>query len=530
MTVYEADDRVEDLHRAIGVYEAALGAPASSEQAAGCAANLVGALRARYERSGDLADIDRAVTLGREAVGATRDPIERPLRQNTLAAALLERHSALGRDADLDLAIELLEQAIGATPLTSPSRPGIANNLGNARRTRYDNTGERGELEQAIALLEEAVERAHDDARSRVSWLANLGGALNARYDATGDLADLERAIATCETALNVPAHGPDRAGCLSDLANGLVALFERSGGSAQLDRAIDCYREASGIATARREHSISLSNLGLALQVRYQHAGREGDLRDAVAAYEESYRALPDSDQLHWRVLGNLSGALQLLAALTSNAEFLARALAGYEATVEHIDERSPDAPVAWSNLALGLQSRYDSDRAPADLVRSVELYRRSCEEGVAVRPGMFVGVAQRWGEWAVGREQWQEAADAFDAALDGLDEVVRSQVAREHKESWLRDAVGVSGDAAAAAVRAGQRERATAALERGRAVLLSDALSRDGAALDELAHRGLGALADRFRAAADRLTALERRSEGRHRGQAHGDYPALI
>jgi len=128
------------------------------------------------------------------------------------------------------------------------------------------------------------------------------------------------------------------------------------------------------------------------------------------------------------------------------------------------------------------------------------------------------------------VTRQEWHEAADAFGAALDGLDEVVRSQVAREQKEHWLRDAVGVSGDAALAAVRVRQHERAAVALERGRAVLLSDVLNREHANLDELAERGLGELADRFRAAAARLTAAERRAEGPRRARIHAGHPAVI
>ncbi len=531
MTAYEVDDRSEDMGRAIGAYEKALEKATTSEQKAGCAANLAAALRARHERSGELADLETAITLGRRAVDTTRDPIELPLRQNTLGAALLGRYAALGKSVDLDLALELLEQATAATPLSSPSRPGVANNLGNAKRARYDDTGEIAELDEAIALLEEAVARATKGTPNLAPWLANLGVALNARYDATGDLEDLELAIAACEAALDAPAgRATDRTGHLSNLANGLVALFERSGDAAQLDRAVDCYREAARITSAPRERSISLSNLGYALQVRYQHVAREVDLCDAVAAYEQAYAASPDTEPLHWRVLGNLSGALHLRNQLTGDREYLARAIAGYQATAEHIGEGSPDAPVAWSNLALGLQSRYDSDRKPADLLRAVELYRRSCEEGVRVRPGMFLEVAKRWGDWAVTRQEWHEAADAFDAALDGLNEVVRSQAAREHKENWLRDAVGVSGDAAVAAVRACQLERAATALERGRAVLLSDALSREPTDLDELADRGLGALADRFRAAAARLTVLERRSEGPRRARIHAGHPAVM
>ena len=235
----------------------------------------------------------------------------------------------------------------------------------------------------------------------------------------------------------------------------------------------------------------MTLGNLGYALQVRYQQSARNEDLREAIESYQQALARVPQADPLHWRLLGNLAGALHVRSELTGEARDLDRAIDAYGAFVQRLSSASPDAPVARSNLALGVQSRYEQRHAPVDLERAVELYRASCAAGVQSR-GVFLGFARRWGMWAFERRAWTESIEAFDRSLECLHELVRAQLLRGHKESWLRDGIGLSGEAALAAVHDGDKDLAAVWLERARAVLFSEALYEDLADLQRLRESG--------------------------------------
>jgi integrase/recombinase XerC len=81
--------------------------------------------------------------------------------------------------------------------------------------------------------------------------------------------------------------------------------------------------------------------------------------------------------------------------------------------------------------------------------------------------------------------------------------------------KETWLRDAREVSVQAAYAFARTGAAAAASAALERGRALLLSEALQRDRAEVERLADMGRADLQQRYQAAVSRWNRLSRTSD---------------
>jgi hypothetical protein len=121
-------------------------------------------------------------------------------------------------------------------------------------------------------------------------------------------------------------------------------------------------------------------------------------------------------------------------------------------------------------------------------------------------------MGTAQLWGMWAADRGAWQEAAEAGGCGLEAMTRLFRTQLVREHKEAWLQAAIGLPTHAAYALARSGDAKAAAVALERGRALLLSEVLERDRADASRLADLGHAGLVRRYRLAADRLTELER------------------
>jgi hypothetical protein len=71
----------------------------------------------------------------------------------------------------------------------------------------------------------------------------------------------------------------------------------------------------------------------------------------------------------------------------------------------------------------------------------------------------------------------------------------------------TWLRTAPSLSSNAAHAQATSGDVAAAARSLERGRAMLLSEALQHARADLGRLEQLGRGDLTDRYRAVADRV-----------------------
>jgi hypothetical protein len=109
----------------------------------------------------------------------------------------------------------------------------------------------------------------------------------------------------------------------------------------------------------------------------------------------------------------------------------------------------------------------------------------------------------------WAAEERQWTRAAEAYRTALSIAADYTGVQLSRRSTSAALAQLRPLAADAAYAFAWAGARAEAITAAERGRAVLLAQAL-----ALGDLAVRRLALvdppLAGRFRAAADRLGLL--------------------
>ena len=109
--------------------------------------------------------------------------------------------------------------------------------------------------------------------------------------------------------------------------------------------------------------------------------------------------------------------------------------------------------------------------------------------------------------GRWAVDREEWTEAAQAFDDAMRTVDRYLDVQLRRGSVEAALVQLALAAPEAAEALSHVGRLADAASAVERGRAVVLSRALELDNSQVDRLSAEGMDDLAARFRAAAAQL-----------------------
>ena len=129
----------------------------------------------------------------------------------------------------------------------------------------------------------------------------------------------------------------------------------------------------------------------------------------------------------------------------------------------------------------------------------------------GLDSAPEVAIGSARNWGHWAFERAAWQEAATAYQGVFAAVDRLLREQVLRTGKESWLREAQGLAGRAAYALARDGRPEQAVVALEQGRVRLLAEALEHTRRDLELLPQQGHADAYRRFRDAAETVQYLQ-------------------
>jgi hypothetical protein len=174
-------------------------------------------------------------------------------------------------------------------------------------------------------------------------------------------------------------------------------------------------------------------------------------------------------------------------------------------------------------SNSAQALQRRFTLSSNPADATSAVATYRRACEAGPGLGPLAVLAAADSWIEWSAERAAWDEGAEAARAGIAAAEALFRAQLLRSHKEARLQRAQAIFGGAAHALAMNDETAAAALALERGRAIMLTEAIQRDRADLQELRARGAAGFADRYTAAVARVRLLSRSlGAGVHRSTA--------
>lgn len=183
---------IEDLHRAVELWEEVIGATANDPQAqVDYLFNLTLALGDRYTRTHTPDDLERAIQITEGVV--RRVPSHSPKRLhalNSLGMLLLKRHTrTLGKDTllervawmqeapevsltDLERAIQVIEVVARETPADWRDRPGYLNNLGVGLRDRYLLKRDPDDLKRGTEILWQA---ARDSlAQGTETWLSSI--------------------------------------------------------------------------------------------------------------------------------------------------------------------------------------------------------------------------------------------------------------------------------------------------------------------------------------------------------------------
>lgn len=466
-----------DLDRAIELFREAICDPAPpADERAGYLNSLGLSLRRKVQAEGDRRILAEAVATYRTAIG-----VAAPGGSNAQAAAA-NLAIALLDQADLDGDGTALREATriyrDLMPVVDAERSAqIATNLAGALVGSY-RFGRRSELlDEAVTTLRTAAERLPGGSRRQVA-AATLAGALHELFEHTGELAFLDEAIALQRALL--PGAGRHAAARMLNLGISLLARFRRRRDPADLDEARQLFART---ATAPGASAVDLASAHNShANAMYLVLGRSGlrtDLDEAISHRAAAIAAaVPGSlDEAIYR--GNLGVDLLHRFELVGDPADLAAALAEQRAAVHIVPDDAAEQPSLLAALADALARAAVTTPASSTVEEVRSTYRAAIAAGRESQPEQALAAALRWGGWETMRRCWAEAAAAYVLGLHTVSGLVARQRARGDKESWLADAATLPGDAGYALVRCGHRHAATLAVERGRAVLLAEALS---------------------------------------------------
>jgi hypothetical protein len=416
---------------------------------------------------------------------------------------------------------------------------GYLSNLGVALRQRYQRTGEPEDGVEAVAVLRRAVSLAEGENPERGTYLTNLSRALLqlADYDDDPDLLS-ESAEATRTALAALPADDQRSCGYQSVLCQALYELSQRMTAAGLgfnsrevLAEALSAGRAAVA-ATPRspEEEAEAQSILSQALVAQVQLTRDMPLLNEAVAAGMAAVAALPEGHPQRPDYQVRLSDAMRVGPALLGAHLVPGPALDALRAAVAEARDDDPERAWYLTKLSQALQAVYDEWEDPRQLDEAADLARAALAafpaSGDAGRPlallslartlrahfevtgdqreamaarDLFMRVAEsptapaglsvdawRGVAW-IGTMTGQhlDALDALESAVTRLPRLISWGLRRQDRESQIAEAAGLGGQIVAAALAAGQPQRAVELLEQARGLRLTQVMdAREGLA----------------------------------------------
>ncbi|MFC4532843.1 CHAT domain-containing protein [Sphaerisporangium dianthi] len=480
-------------------------------------------LAARHTRTGDAGDIVAATDLLEDRIAAAPPGSQDHRNLLSLAGGLWrERYAATGDPAAFAKAKERLDSVLADAEPDDALFPVATTNLGALWRARYNATGDLTFLDEAIGTYERALKGWSDGSVLWARAVGNLANAVRASYEPTGDLTRLDRAIALQERSLQAfPVDHPARPQRLINLAN---ALLTRQAATVQSPAVQSPAVQSPAVQAPAVQAPAVQVVTGQAAMVEAATVeaatgrsadGRAADLARARALYTEVLGRLPEGAPWRADVLSALGMAAGRAFDLTGDPGELETAVRLCREAVSTAPPGTPQARVALWRLAEALERRRVSATGAQDDSEGVEIFRELCAgaDGDELR----LVAAVTWSSYAARREAWEEAAEAARAGLGAMDALAHLQVRRDLRAGITARYPGFLATGVCALARTGDVEGAVLAVERARAVTLSETLDLGARETLTLSDEGHPELAGRFGAAVRRWRAVSGRDLGR-------------
>lgn len=513
-TRYQQVQNGSDLERAVTYlrHSVARSNSATPEHASRLC-NLGSIQRLVYGRTGALSDLEESLSTLRRALDCTAPAA--PAHAECLAAlgsALRARYTHTGAIDDLNECVDRFETSLDLTPAASPQRAQRLCDLSTGLMDRYKRTGRVADLDRACAVAEQGAQSAPASAVAKSMFVSTLGSALMLRYERDGALPDLDRVIECSRASVAAtPAGALHRPMYLNNLGGALLLRFKRTSRATDLAEALQHIEGAVETATEPAQRASYSNNFSTAMRELYEQSGDPAYLERSIASAERALASSPLTSPHRPLRLNNLGNALLDLYSHTNDEASLSRGLELLREALEHAETASRVRANCLSNLATGIRLRYERHGDERDPELAASYFEEACRLGLVHAPDVALTAGQNWGTWALRRGQWSQSIPGLTYALHATERLLRSQFARRHKEAWLRLAQHLPANAAYAAARVGDIDRAISILEGTRTRMLTAVLDRLRSDLERLPALGYGEAYTRYAAATDRLARLE-------------------
>ena len=463
------------------------------------------ALKARYDLAGSDQDLAESIAHIRAAQAVQlRGDQDRAAVALNYALSYLADFARYGRLSDLDAAIENL--AAAASLPEPPSRLHLVA-LSRAFRLRHEALGRLEDVDAAVCAARQAAggEPLRDPEAAAV-----LSAALAARSRSVGEPGDLDEAVTIAETAVGLTSEGGARSEALLALGQLLTVRFEDRADPSDINGAVDHLRAALASTTEQDPgRAAYLDSLGQALWARREGgAGSDTDVLESARLLQAAVAATPEDHQQAAGRLGNLAAALWTRFEITRDHQDLDAAISSGEKALTAVASAWAARTRLLLNLGIAYNSRFDEHGGPQDAQRAIAVWREATQLA-DVRAGMRIGTARNYGDLAMRAGDPETALAGYDTAIRMLPEAAWRGLSTAGQQRILASWGRLAGEAAAAALSAGQAGRAVEMAETGSSVSWEHALAL-GAALESL-REAAPELAERITRTAAAMTALQ-------------------
>ncbi|MFJ8158494.1 CHAT domain-containing protein [Streptomyces sp. NPDC094468] len=453
---------------------------------------LAQAYLVRCERTGDATDAAAAVTCAQTASEAVAvdDPDHRRVLISQAVAFMLGLRFG-GGPGEITEAVHLWGGLVDTWPEWDAEQlPAALHNLAMALRTRAELTGSQADLDEAIRLHRRCLALIARDHPLRPQALALLSGALRLRYETLGHLDDLDAQLGAAREAVELRVPSPAMAGLAwAHLSMAHHTRYGRTGDPLDLDAAEDASRAAVRFFDPRStDRAITLANHARLLQLRAETSRCPDDVDAALAAADTGLAALAATGVGDFLAQPVANAHLNRCNTLLTRAEST-RSEADALAALEAADRVVEAAPSGSGLRSAGLYAVGNAHRLAAECLADAEdratahtraaiAYRRALGDPAAPPVGAALAAAAL-GENAARAGDPTAAADAYATAIERLIALAPPALRRADGESRLTALRGLASEALACCLEAGRVAEGVLLFERGRGVILRQALA---------------------------------------------------
>ncbi|WP_435156359.1 CHAT domain-containing protein [Amycolatopsis sacchari] len=410
------------------------------------------------------------------------------------------RAADAGYAADYAAAVPLLRHAVAVTPLEHPRGVECRLALATALTAAFSGNAAVEALDEAVTALTEVARALPRGDPDRKVALVNLSGALNRRFGYLGEPADLRRTVDVLREALT---GEPYDSVLLGNLCAALENRYRHTMDPADLDEAIDAGERAVEFCPPGAGHYAHVvHNLGLALVQRYRLHGTVADLDEGITLLRRAAELLPPDVAERIPALNALARACRDRFEKSGDPADLDEAIDIGRFLLRNTGELPYLAADVAAGLGICLHLRAESTGSESDSAEAVAVLRAARDGTGPIRMRLLAATLAAL--YQSGRGPLADALEDYAAAVDLLPLLVWRGLDRERHEQLLREYAGLPSEVAAAAIAAGQPERAVELLEQSRGVLWSQLFET---------RTDIAALADAHPGLADRLDALRTR-----------------